>query len=393
MAFGSFAQYGNAWNNLMTFQDGRLLTWIWNSVWYTAMIVPFSCATAILAGYALATAPLPFRRSLLITTLIAMIVPPVALVLPIFIEITALRIYDSPWAIILTSSFYPFGVFLAYIYFSTSIPKELYEAARIDGAGEFGTFWRVALPLSKGLLGMLAFFSFTATWVNYFLPYVMVNSGELLTLPVGLGVLFSATPALNPGIGASILPIRQPEIALAGLHRRDPDPDRLHRVLEAAGPRSARRVGEELAIRPESSRSTWARPPAGRASSPTARRASSSGPGAPGSGSYQGAERAIERSRECSRMSIPAVSQGAGDRDRGGRRRRRRRRHPAPRRIRARAVGMGCRDHERRGHRAHRRVRRRTGHDPDRGHRRGGGSRGPGRHLDPLRRVGPVARR
>ncbi|WP_127473216.1 carbohydrate ABC transporter permease [Microbacterium sulfonylureivorans] len=216
-AFGSFDQYVIAWNNLMLFQDGRLLTWVWNSVWYTATIVFLSCATAMLAGYALATAPLPFRRALLMTTLIAMIVPPVALVLPLFIEVTAIGIYNTPWAIILTSSFYPFGVFLAYIYFATSIPKELYEAARIDGCGEFSTFWRVALPLSKGLLGMLAFFSFTGAWVNYFLPYVMVNSGEVLTLPVGLGVLFSATPALNPGLGASILPIRQPEIALAGL--------------------------------------------------------------------------------------------------------------------------------------------------------------------------------
>lgn len=216
-AFGSFEGYVTAWNNLMLFQDGRILMWLWNSVWYTSTIVFLSCATAMLAGYALATAPLPFRRALLMTTLIAMIVPPVALVLPLFIEVTTIGIYNTPWAIILTSSFYPFGVFLAYIYFSTSIPRELYEAARIDGCGEFMTFWRVALPLSRGLLGMLAFFSFTGAWVNYFLPYVMVNSGEVLTLPVGLGVLFSATPALNPGLGASILPIRQPEIALAGL--------------------------------------------------------------------------------------------------------------------------------------------------------------------------------
>ena len=216
-AFGSFEQYGIAWQNLMVFQEGRLLTWVWNSVWYTALIVLISCVTAIMAGYALATAPIPFRRALLLTTLVAMIVPPVALVIPLFIEVTTIGIYNTPWAIILTSSFYPFGTFLAYIYFSTSIPKELYEAARIDGAGEFGTFMRVALPLSKGLIGMLAFFSFTANWVNYFLPYVLVNSGEILTLPVGLGVLFSSTPGINPMLGASILPIRQPEIALAGL--------------------------------------------------------------------------------------------------------------------------------------------------------------------------------
>lgn len=216
-AFGSFEGYLNAWNNLMVFQEGQILRWLWNSVWYTTAIVAISCVTAILAGFAMATAPLPFRRGLLITTLVAMIVPPVALVMPLFVEISAMGLYNTPWAIILTSSFYPFGAFLAYIYYTESIPKELYEAARIDGCGEFGTFFKVAAPLSKGLLGMLAFFSFTAAWANFFLPYVLTSSGDVMPLPVGLGVLFSSTPALNPALGASILPIRQPEIALVGL--------------------------------------------------------------------------------------------------------------------------------------------------------------------------------
>lgn len=91
------------------------------------------------------------------------------------------------------------------------------EAARIDGCGEYATFLRVAAPLSKGLLGMLAFFSFTAAWANFFLPYVLTSSGDVMPLPVGLGVLFSSTPALNPALGATILPIRQPEIALVGI--------------------------------------------------------------------------------------------------------------------------------------------------------------------------------
>lgn len=216
-AFGEFAGYARAWENLLAFQDGRILQWSANSVVNTGAIVLLSSVTALLAGYALAATSLPFRRSLLITTLIAMIVPPVALIIPLFIEVAAIGLYDTQMAIILTSSFFPFGTFLAYIYFSSSIPRELYEAARVDGCGEFGTFMRVALPLSKGLLGMLAFFSFTGAWTNFYLPYVLVNSGEVLTLPVGLGVLFSSTPALNPGLGASILPIRQPEIALAGL--------------------------------------------------------------------------------------------------------------------------------------------------------------------------------
>lgn len=216
-SFGSFANYGAAWDHLLTLQNGVFLQWIVNSVYFTAVILAISCISAILAGYALAVTEIPFRRTLVMTTLIAMIVPPVALVFPLFIEVSAVGLFDTPAAVILTSSFYPFGVFLAYIYFSTSIPIELYEAARIDGAGEFTIFWRVALPLSKGLLGMLAFFSFGAAWVNYFLPYVLLGSSANFTLPVGLGVLFSSTPALNPQNGAQQSVIGRPEIALAGL--------------------------------------------------------------------------------------------------------------------------------------------------------------------------------
>jgi multiple sugar transport system permease protein len=215
MSFGSFQGYVDSWNNLMVFQDGRLLTWLWNSIWYTGIQVTVAIAVALLAGYALAATRLPFRKSLLITTLIAMIVPQVAFVFPLFVEVQALGIYDTAWAIILPGTFFPFGVFLAYIYFSTTIPLELYDAARIDGSGDWGVFWRIAMPLSKGLIGMLAFFSFQVNWINFFLPYVVVNSGDVLTLPVGLGILFSSTPALNPQVGANVLPIRGPEIALA----------------------------------------------------------------------------------------------------------------------------------------------------------------------------------
>ncbi len=216
-SFGTFANYGDAWNHLLTFQNGVIVQWLVNSVLYTVAIVAIACITAVLAGYALAATAIPLKRTLLIITLVAMIIPPVALVLPLFIEISNVQLFDTPAAVILTSSFYPFGVFLAYIYFSTSIPKDIYEAARMDGASEFATFWRIALPLSKGLFGMLAFFSFSASWVNYFLPYVLLGSAENFTLPVGLGVLFSSTPALNPGNGAQQSVIGRPEIALAGL--------------------------------------------------------------------------------------------------------------------------------------------------------------------------------
>ena len=216
-AFGSFDNYIVAWNNLQFLGSAVVVRWIANSIAYTAFIVFVSVASAALAGFVLAATKFPFRRSWLIITLVAMLVPSVALVLPLFIEIKFIGLYDSPWAVMLTSSLFPFGTFLAYIYFAKSIAKELYDAAEIDGCSVYGTFWWVALPLAKPLIGMLAFFAFASTWGNYFLPYVLLGSPENFTLPLGLGVIFSATPALNPGLGSTTLPIGKPEIALAGL--------------------------------------------------------------------------------------------------------------------------------------------------------------------------------
>ena len=216
LAFGEWGNYAEAWGNLLTYQDGIVLLWAANSLWFTAAIVLLSCVAAVSAGYALAATTMPFRRSLLALTLIAMVIPPVGFIVPLFIEISRVGLFDTPLAVIITGAFFPFGVFLSYIHFSTAIPADVFEAARIDGSGELGIFFRIALPLSKGLLGMLAFFSFTATWVNYFLPYVLLGSPSNMTLPVGLGVLFSSTPALNPGHGTMSL-VGIPEIALAGL--------------------------------------------------------------------------------------------------------------------------------------------------------------------------------
>ena len=216
-AFGSFDNYFVAWDNLQSFADAVILRWTFNSFFYTSVIVFVSVSSATLAGFVLAATRLPFRRAWLMITLLAMLIPPVALVLPLFIEIKTLGLFDSPWAVMLTMSFFPFGTFLAYIFYATAIPRELYDAAKIDGCDEYRTFWWVARPLARPLIATLAFFAFVGTWTNYFLPFVLLGKTENYTLPLGLGVLFSSTPALNPGVGASQLPIGRPEVALAGL--------------------------------------------------------------------------------------------------------------------------------------------------------------------------------
>jgi multiple sugar transport system permease protein len=217
LAFGSFGNYVKAWNNLQFFDDGVMLKWVVNSLWYTGAIVLIATVTASMAGFVLSASRIRFKRAFLVSTLITMLVPPMALVVPVFILMDKVSLMDKPIAVILVSSLYPFGVFLSYIYYSTTIPKELYESARLDGCNDFRLFSKIALPLSWPLISLLAFFAFIGNWANYFLPYILLPSSENYTLPIGLGFLFYSTPAINPGVGATSVPIYKPEIALAGV--------------------------------------------------------------------------------------------------------------------------------------------------------------------------------
>ncbi len=216
-SFGSFSGYLQAWENLQFFDDGVIGRWVINSILYTGAIVIIATATASLAGFVISASTIRFKRIFLISTLIMMVVPPVALVIPLFVEMDQFGLIDNPWSVILISSLYPFGTFLAYIYYNTTIPPELYEAARVDGCSDFMLFTKIALPLSGSLISLLAFFAFIGNWANYFMPYIMLPSNENYTLPLGLGFLFMSTPAINPGVGATSVPILKPEIALAGV--------------------------------------------------------------------------------------------------------------------------------------------------------------------------------
>jgi multiple sugar transport system permease protein len=217
LSFGSLANVGTAWSHLATYNDGVVYTWLLNSVIYAAGSLAITMVTALLGGYALAVSRIPGRRVVLILTLIAIIVPPSALVLPLFLEMNVVHLTNTMWSVILPAAFYPFGVYLAFIYFSTSLPLELLDAGRIDGCSEWQLFVRIALPLAKPLIALVAFFSFVANWNNYFLPYVMLSEDSKYNLPVGLGTLIAGTPALSPAGGASELPIHRPEVALIGL--------------------------------------------------------------------------------------------------------------------------------------------------------------------------------
>ena len=201
-AFGDIGTLVANWNSLMAFQGGLIWTWIGNSAFYCFAALAITLVISIPAGYAMALTEFRGRKVLLATTLIVMLVPSTALVLPIFLELTAIRLIGNPLAAILPFSFFPFGVYLAYIYFSTAISRDLLDAARIDGASEFQVFVRIAMPLATPVIALVGFFNFTGNWNNYFLPYVTLP-GRRAPIQVGLAELLANVPAFNPTNAAS----------------------------------------------------------------------------------------------------------------------------------------------------------------------------------------------
>ena len=217
-SFGSFGQLAHNWNQIVGFQDGIVWTWLGNSVFYSVAALVLTILVTIPAGYALAMTNFRFRRVLLITTLMVMLIPNTALALPIFLELSAIHVFGSPLAVILPFSFFPFGVYLAYIYFSTTMSHDLLDAARIDGAGEFRVFTRIAMPLAAPVIALVGFFSFVGNWNNYFLPFILEPGAQQIPVQVGLAQLISSVPEFNPTNGASLaLTITLPELALATL--------------------------------------------------------------------------------------------------------------------------------------------------------------------------------
>ena len=159
--------------------------WLFKIVFISAMAMILTCITAALAGYALGKKRF-YGRTILFTIIIcAMALPKQVIVIPLAQEMKLLHMSDTLWAVILPTVGWPFGVFLMK-QFSETIPNEILEAARVDGAGELKTFFSVVFPMIKPGIGALAIFTFVNTWNDYFLQLVMLTSEEKWTLPLAI---------------------------------------------------------------------------------------------------------------------------------------------------------------------------------------------------------------
>jgi len=204
------------WSTVLAFNGGIFTTWIVNSLIVAGGGALLAILTAIPTGYALAKLRFRGRRAIRFITLLTMVMPNTVLVIPLFLEVSAVSAVNQFWPVIVIMGFYPFGVYLAYIHFATALPTELVEAARIDGLSEIGVFWRIAVPVSKQAVALVAFFSFVANWTNYFLPLVLLPIDKKYTVSLGLQQLVGSSPLYDPTKAAGLnVRLYGPELALA----------------------------------------------------------------------------------------------------------------------------------------------------------------------------------
>ena len=166
--------------------------WLINSVFMAVMAMLLTCLTAAMAGYALAKKRFAGRAILFSLIVCAMALPKQVILIPLLKEMSILNLNDSLWAVIFPTVGWPFGVFLMK-QFSESIPGEILEATRIDGASEAKTFVTVVLPMVKPGIGALAIFTFINAWNDYFMQLVMLTSGENFTISLGIATLQAET--------------------------------------------------------------------------------------------------------------------------------------------------------------------------------------------------------
>ncbi|MFY1673055.1 carbohydrate ABC transporter permease [Plantactinospora sp. WMMB334] len=182
---GDFALFDNI---VDTFRyDGGIFTrWLLNTLLYVTLGAGGATLLAALAGYGLAKFDFPGRKGVFAVVIGAVAVPGTALAVPTFLMFSRLGLTNTPWAIIIPSLISPFGLYLMWTFATDAVPNEMLESARIDGAGEFRTFFSVSAPLLAPGTVTVLLFNVVATWNNYFLPLIMLKDPNWYPLTIGL---------------------------------------------------------------------------------------------------------------------------------------------------------------------------------------------------------------
>jgi multiple sugar transport system permease protein len=187
----------------------------WRNLGWSLYVALASTALTLLfcsmAGYAFALFEFRYKKALFGLVMATMLLPSFMNMIPTFMIMDLLGWIDQPRALYLPGAASAFGIFLMRQFVTTSVPRDLVEAARLDGAGEFSIYLRIVLPLLRPALGTLGLITFIASWNNFIGPLIVMRSPEMYTLPLALRSLQSPVDtewgALMAGSAIATVPL------------------------------------------------------------------------------------------------------------------------------------------------------------------------------------------
>ncbi len=159
--------------------------WLLNSLIIAGVVVFSVLFSSTLVGYIFSRYEFKMKKFLFMVLLATMMVPPQTTMIPAFLLINKIGLYDTIWAVIVPTCISAFGIYLCK-QFCDEIPRALIESARIDGAGDFRIYLQIVLPQIKPAIGALAIFSFLECWNDYLRPLLYLSSTDKMTLPLAL---------------------------------------------------------------------------------------------------------------------------------------------------------------------------------------------------------------
>ncbi len=204
-----FAGPFRLWSNILALgQDvsgaGVFAVWLGNTFFYALAGAIGATVLSALAGYGFSRYRFRGANAMFFAVMATLLVPLTAIALPLFLVYSKVGLVNSVWGMILPSMVSPVGIYLMRTYIDASVPKDLIEAARLDGAGEVRIFLRLAIPLAFPGLMTVLLITIVAVWNNYFLPLIIFSKNSLYPLTVGLS---SLSQAAETGSKADVVPV------------------------------------------------------------------------------------------------------------------------------------------------------------------------------------------
>ena len=163
---------------------------LWNSAWTSAVVAVLAVLISVLNAFAIGIGRIRGRTWVIVAFLLANLLPQEALLYPLYFLFKQVGLYDNPWSIVITFTVIQsaFGTYLLSSVYGT-FPKEILEAAALDGASRWRTLWRVIVPISRPTLSVLLIFFFIWTWNEFLIPLAFLVDNDNQTVPVAISLL------------------------------------------------------------------------------------------------------------------------------------------------------------------------------------------------------------